>query len=274
VLWYPLDETSGTAVTDAASGYNGTVGNLGDNTWDTTGGHDGGGCINLEAGQNTYVDLPGDALNFLSTATAVTFTAWVNLDLENPPAIEGSGSWSQIINAWKDGTGEVIETYIPSPWPRTVGDTIAGPEAHWHMDGDNTWATGMTPSDFGGRWNHFAFIKDTVSDTMKTYHNGQLVADFNDANTPFFTPPADRFHLGTRDPGWGWWYGKLDDVRAYDYALSAEEVAYIATDGTGSIYLTMGSQANLKSSTPEIIDMGDFAMIAQQWMTEQLWPTP
>ncbi len=268
VLWYKFDETSGTTATDSAGDHNGTVENLGEATWATTSGYDSNGCINLQAGDNTYVDVPTDALNFLSSATGVTFTVWVNMDLGNPP----SGSWPMVFNAWKGGT-EVIETYCPSPYPRPAED-IYDPELHWHMAPDYTTTVGFTPSDFGGRWNHVAFVKDTDANTMSTYHNGQLAGHFTDMNSPFFTPPPDTFHIGTRDPTWGFWYGRIDDVRVYDYALSAEEIAYIATDGTGSIFIPMGSVANLYSSSPEIIDFKDYAEMASQWLERKHWPIP
>ena len=71
----------------------------------------------------------------------------------------------------------------------------------------------------------------------------------------------------------------MADLRQKKFALDQTErllatKAATQTDYESAVAAYAVSQANLKSSTPEIIDMGDFAMIAQQWMTEQLWPTP
>ena len=53
------------------------------------------------------------------------------------------------------------------------------------------------------------------------------------------------------DENWAMWSGRLDDFQVYDYALSAEEVAYLASDG-GNCFLipltTDAQKANLKSS--------------------------
>jgi hypothetical protein len=123
---------------------------------------------------------------------------------------------------------------------------------------------------------------------MKVYCNGNLVAHTDatglpgDPNAyvygPLFPMPNGDIHIGTRGHNWAMWSGYLDDFQVYDYALSAGEVAYLATDGTQCICIPLpqdADKANLKKSGSmcnEIIDFQDFAVMGQQWHTQILWP--
>jgi hypothetical protein len=94
-----------------------------------------------------------------------------------------------------------------------------------------------------------------------------------------FPLPVSAFTIGLG--GWGGnWAGYIDDFQVYDYALSAEEVAYITTDGTGHIVLPLVSPANLNkdgSTSPltdpnQKVDFRDMAIMEKQWHTQILWP--
>jgi hypothetical protein len=112
---------------------------------------------------------------------------------------------------------------------------------------------------------------------MLVYLNGRVVADINslddaDVSGPLFSMPAGAFRIGTRGDNWCSWRGRLDDFRVYDYPLSAEEVAYIATRGTGQIFVPVVSAANIKSSSPQIVNFDDLALMVDEWLTTKLWP--
>jgi hypothetical protein len=67
--------------------------------------------------------------------------------------------------------------------------------------------------------------------------------------------------------------GKIDDARVYDRGLSAGEVAYLATEGTG--YVPLVSEANLYDQEPpgqKTINLKDFAVLADMWVEQMLWP--
>jgi len=66
--------------------------------------------------------------------------------------------------------------------------------------------------------------------------------------------------------------GAVDDFRIYNYALNADEIACIATDGTGSIELPLVTPADMYPSTPNVVDFQDYALLANNWMLQQLWP--
>jgi len=67
--------------------------------------------------------------------------------------------------------------------------------------------------------------------------------------------------------------GLIDDVRVYNRALSAAEIAYIATDETG--IFTVQSVANLYNDETlgdRAVNLRDFAKLAENWLVRKLWP--
>jgi len=62
----------------------------------------------------------------------------------------------------------------------------------------------------------------------------------------------------------------IDDFRIYDYALSQKEIAYVATNGTGVFNLPLLSPLDLTQD--DAIDFMDFAVLAENWLENQLWP--
>ncbi|MEK0338398.1 MAG: hypothetical protein QQN41_13290, partial [Nitrosopumilus sp.] len=61
-----------------------------------------------------------------------------------------------------------------------------------------------------------------------------------------------------------------DDFRIYDYALSRPEIVYAATNGTGIFDLPLLLPTDLNSDNR--IDFKDFAILADNWLENQLWP--
>ena len=114
--------------------------------------------------------------------------------------------------------------------------------------------------------------------TIASYVNGQLADSQDDAN---FVMQGLTLSQDTNDLGIGnrsdandrQFEGSIDDIRVYNYGLSAAEVAWIATDGTGYIALT--SEANLYDEEPEgakAINFRDIAVLMDSWGEEKLWP--
>ncbi|MHC4545845.1 MAG: LamG domain-containing protein, partial [Planctomycetota bacterium] len=70
--------------------------------------------------------------------------------------------------------------------------------------------------------------------------------------------------------------GSVDDVRIYDYALSPEEVAYLAVDSEPVLHLPIPSLANVYNKEPQgsqWINLKDYSLITGSWLEEMLWPT-
>jgi len=284
ILWYKFNETSGEDVADSGTGdannYTGFVLNYNSAlTWDTDGGRDGTGCIYLPPGQNTYVEIiigVRNPLYFQGTTGGMSFSIWEDADMTE------SWGWSGIFGTW-NATEESLEIHCPSPWPpaNPYGPCCDLIKRNVPGSGDDvTVSTGkMAESDFGGRWNNWIFIKNDSSSPQEIliYLNGILVANANtnddaDIAGPMMLPPINHFRVGTRGGNWGGWMGRLDDFKVWNYALSENEVHYIATDGTGLRHVELDSVANIKHSTPEIVNFGDLAMMVDEWLTTKLWP--
>ncbi|MEN6425220.1 MAG: LamG domain-containing protein [Phycisphaerales bacterium] len=126
-------------------------------------------------------------------------------------------------------------------------------------------------SDWTGRWNHWAFTKDTRTivggrtGRMEIYLNGELYDRLTGSDTPI--TGITSFEIGS---GWyGRYDGLIDDVQIYNYALSAAEVAYAATDGAG-LFEKPASAADLNADGE--VDFRDLATLAGEWLQDELWP--
>ena len=93
-----------------------------------------------------------------------------------------------------------------------------------------------------------------------------------------FGPKYDAMiNLGSIDNGGSPFNGAIDEVYLYNRALSASEVAYLSdlTPEDGGLYDPLVSDAEIyDSEAPGFrrINLNDFAMIAEVWLMEQLWP--
>ena len=121
-------------------------------------------------------------------------------------------------------------------------------------------------SEWMGRWNHWAFIKDTEAGIMQIYLNGVLYDSRTGTNSPI--SGITSFEIGS---GWyGGYDGLIDDFRIYDYALTQPEIVHVATNGTGIFDQTLMTPADLNDDNK--IDFADFALLAENWLENQIWP--
>jgi hypothetical protein len=129
------------------------------------------------------------------------------------------------------------------------------------LDGNHRYT-----SEWSGRWNHWAFTKDVRSGTMQIFLNGRLYDSRGGSNTPI--SGITSFQIGS---GWyGAYDGLIDDFRIYDYALSQPEIAHAATGGTGVFDLPLLLPTDLNDDNQ--IDLPDFALFADNWLENRLWP--
>jgi fumarate reductase flavoprotein subunit len=98
---------------------------------------------------------------------------------------------------------------------------------------------------------------------IKVNGSFQVVGEGTDAPITGVT----SFVIGS---GWyGGYDGLIDDVQIYNYALSAAEVAYVATDGAG-LFESPASAADLNADGE--VDFRDLATLAAEWLQDELWP--
>jgi hypothetical protein len=208
---WKLDETTGTIAADSSgSNLNGTL--FGGPVWQPTGGKIGG-ALKFD-GIDDYVQLPiGSTINALTDST---FTTWVNWS--------GVGVWTRVFDF---GSGTNSYMFLT---PRTdtgfmrFAITNAGNTAEDMTTAPQVLATG---------WHHVAVTIDAASKSHLLYLDGQVVATKTSAR---YTPSS----LGNTTQNWlgraqyvadPYFNGSLDDLRIYNCALTASEIAQLA--GTG-----------------------------------------
>ena len=290
VLWYKFDDTAGTPdVIDSGTGdandYMGSINVFSSTQSYKPDGRDGNNCLYLPAGSSSYVSCPVSALGFwgddahsaANGGGGVTFAFWVNADLTAP--VFGGWVYGFIDIPSSDGNS----MSIACPHHYNVNDwSYYGAWAGWGNNGDENWSfgPGATGENYGTRWNHWAFVKSPTA--LHWYCNGtllkqELVTDANagdpNIDSPLFTSPT-AFTIG--NSGWaGFWAGRVDDFQVYDYALSAEEVAYLATDGTGTIVIPINLAANMVApgtTAEQVVNFADLAEMCTEWRKQILWP--
>jgi hypothetical protein len=123
-------------------------------------------------------------------------------------------------------------------------------------------------------WTHVAGTYD--GNEMTSYVNGQVELTAVKPGWEKLEADAnDGFAIGGRwgDAGEDRFRGMMDDVRVYDTNLTAEEIGYLASDGTGIV--AMESIANLVNPEPlgeRAVNFRDFAVLADSWLQQELWP--
>jgi hypothetical protein len=292
ILWYKFNDHGDSNASPIDYGktgtYTGTVINPSSLTWKPLG-RDGNNCLYLPpGGQNSYVEAAVAALSFMADGNhdnagggGISVSVWINADTTSTNMLT---SWNGLFGVWDSAVAlETLEVHCPAPLsPQT---DPSGPRTNFIKRTPSATASAfnMHVSDYGGKWNHWAFTKEPLS--MKVYWNGNMVGNYDsndlggDPNIneygPLFNKVVGSFRVGTRGGNWGMWNGYIQDFKVWDYCLSPAEVAYLATDSTGTIFIPLISHANLKSSGnphTETVDFQDLSVMGDQWHQLKLWP--
>jgi concanavalin A-like lectin/glucanase superfamily protein len=210
VAYYPLDGDA----SDAVGGHDGTI----SGTPDFVAGYDGQAidlASNATVAQYITVAYAEDlALNSFTAA------AWVNVkDLDALRGILGTR-----FNSDNTFDFKVSSTFVHgdigdgSAWLNTALDIDA---AHGGVISVDTW-------------HHIAYAIDAAAGTAEVYLDGVLGATLNFTGTPLLMKSDQELRIGNCS-GVEYMNGMIDEVRIYNRALSAAEVAGLV-GRTGSFY--------------------------------------
>jgi hypothetical protein len=175
-----------------------------------------GKALSIASVDQSYVNVSSN--NTLTISGSHTISAWVR-----PTAIPSSGEFSTI--AGKYGTlNNVNYALFLDNAALSAGDGIG---FIFYNDG-TCWAKFSSTPQIG-RWYHLVGVFDTNATTMTLYVNGVQQAQSGTCSLPTGT---GEFWIG-RDRGTslGYWDGTIDEVRVYNRALSASEVAKLYQSG-------------------------------------------
>ena len=211
--WWKLNETTGSIAYDSSgNGFNATV-NLGGgpSIWQGGTGFDSNGCANFTAKQyrpdskrrmepyrqpNEYRVL-GQSGPESSAGEQLART----VGLRKTPGL-----------TWPQPNWLQLRAHLPRP----DGAIDIGKDEE-----SIYWAPGDANA-YAGRWNHYVFIKDVNTHTLTLYHNGAKVAERAGQMEPM--PDVNNFFVGGQVYPTADWYGKIDDLRVYNCALSQFEI--------------------------------------------------
>jgi hypothetical protein len=123
------------------------------------------------------------------------------------------------------------------------------------------------------QWMHLVGTYD--GNSVRCYVNGQLEGINNDANGILsLSQDTNDLAIGNRSDATNREFlGIIDDVQVYDYGLAQAEILYIG--GWPPIYIPLESIANIYDEEPpgaKGVNFRDFAVLADSWLAEQLWP--
>ncbi|AQT68822.1 Fibronectin type III domain protein [Anaerohalosphaera lusitana] len=199
---------------------------------------------------NDGVIEPGQASSYWSTDSykgSGSLAVSKDLQVMLPADLFASVTSQISVSMWVKGDIAVEEGQADVAW---------GPDPH--LTEQWQWVSTQTESD-SQVWTHYAFVIDNDAGTAAIYRDGILIAKAQD--TTFDLDPAsagqtvlsaDTFDGTTL----------IDELKVYSYALGQSEIAYLATDGTGSVVqpispLFTECDFNLNG----VVDLADLAKI-------------
>ena len=212
VAYYDFETGSGDIAYDE-SGYgttaDGTI--YGDTAWTDVSGSGVASLGNyaLYFDDNDDVVKCGDPAKVKNITGAITVAAWVKIDTFTK-------KWQTVVSkyhSWwiRRGTGS------ESPYPGT--DDI-----DWWVGTNTSSATTHAGNIQDSTWHHLAGTYDSATGEMYVYTDG-LLSDSADL-TGSIKPCDDELYIGADTTGiTNEWKGLIDEVRIYDRALSAFEIA-------------------------------------------------
>ncbi|MCD4831425.1 MAG: hypothetical protein K8R02_06405 [Anaerohalosphaeraceae bacterium] len=259
VAHYKFDEGSGSTAADS-SNYDNDVNVIGASFV----------AVGSVDGESLSFD-PNDECVLLNAASDIpilglpyTIEAWINLDED----VDNAGtSIEQMIVSY--GGDELLEFYIFDVAGSHSSYDYSGIRMAWDTGGTLTADVYAAHIDTIGNWVHYATTFDGT--TRVTYVNGQKINAAQPSGI-YDTDNADDFKIGGGDTA-----GIIDDIRIYNYARTATQVAdavYAVTGepvclealGYGDRY-EGGEDLNYDCK----IDFVDFANFAENWMDDNLY---
>ncbi|MFK7794527.1 MAG: LamG-like jellyroll fold domain-containing protein [Gammaproteobacteria bacterium] len=211
IAHWMLDDANGLMAIDSIGGHNGTLEN--GPVWITNGKIDG--ALDFDGKDDRIVIPHTDAL---SITEGLTISAWINNESES------------IVNAYrilskeKQGSSDNFWLAMQSGWLwMGVGGQFFSPSVMLNSN----------------QWYHVAGTFDKETGVVNLYIDG--VAVLNQSTSASLEPNNDELYIGSNWENSKWWDGLLDDVRLYNYALSTEEIAKLASVGLDDDAENLGS---------------------------------
>lgn len=194
----------------------------------------------------TQIEVANES--YFDSLTSLTVSAWVKTTW-------AGGDWRAVVSkGGEEGVGWQLRRY----W--NTGQacfTLRG------TSGNDELASGVNVND--NKWHLVTGTYDGM--TRKIYVDGVLRNSMQDSGQ--IVDNDYKVFIGAHP--WGNYYtGGIDDVRIYNYALTAEEVALLYTDTTGGSVCTERLEYDLNNDCR--VNLEDFLMMVSEWLECGLYP--
>ncbi|MBI5541480.1 MAG: T9SS type A sorting domain-containing protein [Bacteroidia bacterium] len=155
-----------------------------------------------------YVEIPATAFNTLSNQVTIAF--WMFGDPnENPQN-------NSIFEAVDSLNRRILNVHLP--W--------SDEHVYWDAGSNGSYdrvekiVSGV--SDYKGKWNHWAFVKNAVTGDMAIYLNGQLF--INGTAKTMLMSGIKKFRIGCSVAFESWYDGFIDDFSVWNKAFTQSEI--------------------------------------------------
>ena len=174
-----------------------------------------------------YIDFGNPMLDSSGSVSGFTFAAWYRFDGADAPPFGGPGAIAEYGSS-VDGGFRISQGGSNHIWfTVTTIDEQMNPKTNGFITGLPFW--------FLGEVYHLAATYDAASHTMSLYQNGVLVESRNDLdpNSVLGNSQLATLEMGRHSETDARFEGMLDDIRLYNHALSASEIAALVPEPTG-----------------------------------------
>jgi hypothetical protein len=271
VAYYPMNEGTGTSISDASNNNRTGTFDEGGLTWISPGIMGSDYALRMDGSAGRRISL--GTWNPAAGTGQLTLSLWIKWA---GPREDPGGQPQGLIckrDGWSaDGLMFMFEMDTPD------SAETRGSIGLRQYSGANTdiYSEAHVMDQFIGRWAHVAAAFDGT--TARLYLNGSEIASgpfsFAEGTTAGMT-------IGNNNSGsWpdcpGVFNGDMDEVRIYNRALTAAQIAYLAdtTPADGELH-SVPSLAELFEAGDQstlVVNFADFAVLANRWLDEDFWP--
>jgi hypothetical protein len=231
VVHYKLDETSGTLVSDA-SGNGLDAQTMGGTSWMP--GFLGGG-LDLDDSKNGHIAALHDPLHDVAQ---LTIAAWINIDVHQ--------NYDGVLTKGTTVSPYSLMLATPNDRFKFQANNFNPPNG---TSGGIYESIGVLTMD---QWHHIAVTFD--GQEVRLYLDGALDSVYNASGVILGTTSEDLILGGDFPGGDEYFDGTLDDVRLYDGALSAGDIANLYSGGgSGPLGNNFCGPANLNSTNQSAV---------------------
>lgn len=230
-------------------------------------------------GQAIQLDGDGDYVDhdLALPRKAGTLTHWLRPNILKRMIAYYEGS--VLDNGWTGGDNDILE----------IHSAINETDGRWYFcyqdgpGGGSTATITVGAAAQAGVWTHVAATWDRAGDLI-IYADGVEAGRIALAGENFTSNIGIYHRIGGPSDIVGdlgkarQWDGAIDDVRVYDRAVTAAEIVAVMNGGTLPLhYYPVTPPANVYDPDPinsKKIDLKDYAVLAESWLSELLWPQP